>query len=61
VTNHIQPLSKEKIALAENGGNGAGDSILGLLELLNPIVYLNFLVAILAAVNDFLVRKAGTQ
>lgn len=58
VMNHIHTVTKEKVALAQDGG-GIGDSILGLLELFNPVVYLNFMVAILTAVNNFLVRKAG--
>ena len=58
--NHIQPLSKARVALAQDGG-GIGEGLLGLLELINPIVFLNFIVAILGATNDFLVRKAGVD
>lgn len=58
---HIQTVSQEKIALADNGGGDAGGILPSLLELFNPILTLNFIVAVLAAVNDFLVRKAGAQ
>jgi hypothetical protein len=60
VANHIQSLSKEKIAFAQDG-NGFGGNLAGLLDFFNPILFLNFIVAILAAVNDFLVRKDGAS
>ena len=56
---HINAMSQEKIALAQN--EGAGEGLLGLLEVFNPVLFLNFAVSVLTAVNNFLVRKAETQ
>ncbi len=61
VQKHMHCVSRERAALAQEmpdmGEGGLGDLLGGIVELFDPIAYLNFVIAVLNAVNSFVVRK----